>query len=371
MKKSGVPSNHSTPNHIKTKVKKTFDKFSDMMKEKSSMLKGTFLEFIPEYHEWKGQRCPSNELSYKVFHNSLFFIKIFGIVFFIGLMIWNLAKYKNGYLITDKPVWFILESFVFGISVVIPLLFSWWLRKGSMDSTKFTKLAGIGFIIFFILNFILEASGFWTWVFNYGIHESFTTTTVPTTTVPTTTVPTTQKLNNSELLSCQSKTIELEQELQRIKTIPSTPIKASNNIFSDLMNGNVNIFVTLLIGLVIVIIIYGVIVMISAANFVNKSIINDDGTDIYENNILHNTLGSNGTFLIEMLVFGIVSSVPLFLMARNREDLNSGTVKEFLLGTVKFSILFYVLQYSSFWGELFGEAPVDVSGVSEIFSDTK
>ena len=93
--------------------------------------------------------------------------------------------------------------------------------------------------------------------------------------------------------------------------------------------------------------------MISAANFVNRSIINDDNTDIYE----HHILGPNVTFTIEMLVFAISSSVPLFLMARNREDLNTGTFKEFLLGTIKFSILFYILQYSSFWGDLFGEEP--------------
>lgn len=348
--------------------KKPYDIFSDKMKEKTSWLnEWSFTKFIPEYHEWKGERCPSNKLSYKVFHNSLFFIKIFGLVFFIGLMIWNLAKYKNGYLITKKPGWFILESFVFGISVVIPLVFSWWLRKGSMDTSQLAKLAGGGFTIFFILNIILTASGFWAWVFNYGMNESFENTHVPTTApthAPTSIhssnmkpniVPVTQSPQIAELSSCKLKTTELEQELLKVKSEKSVPKheQKSNNIFTDLMNGNTNIIATILVGLFFIIITYGIIVMISAANFVNRSIINDDNTDIYE----HHILGPNVTFTIEMLVFAISSSVPLFLMARNREDLNTGTFKEFLLGTIKFSILFYILQYSSFWGDLFGEEP--------------
>ena len=169
--------------------------------------------------------------------------------------------------------------------------------------------------------------------------------------------PFTQSPQMVELLSCKLKTSTLEQELLKAKSEKNIPKheQTSNNIFTDLMNGHTNIIATILVGLFFIIIIYSSTVMISAANFVNRSIMINDKDDVYE----HHILGSYGTFTIEMLVFGIVSSVPLFLMARNREDLNTGTVKEFFLSTIKFSVLFYILQYSSFWGDLFGEASTE------------
>jgi len=54
-----------------------------------------------------------------------------------------------------------------------------------------------------------------------------------------------------------------------------------------------------------------------------------------------------------MILFGVISAVPVFFMASNRGVLSKNTTKEFLLIVLKFSLLHCVLQLSGFYRYLF------------------
>jgi hypothetical protein len=58
-------------------------------------------------------------------------------------------------------------------------------------------------------------------------------------------------------------------------------------------------------------------------------------------------------FGLEMILFGVISAVPVFFMAHNRGVLSGNTTKEFLLIVVKFSLLHCLLQLSGFYRYLF------------------
>lgn len=241
------------------------------------------------YHMWKGTKCPPDNLSYIVFWNSLTFIKVLGLVFFIFLAIINIYKNGDFGLISNNKLSFFYESLLFGVSILIPLILSLYLRKGELkkNPNKFMSLFLVLFIVFFVLNYILEASGFWGWAFNYKIEQP--------------------------------------------------------NIFIELMSGK-NTLLTSITGIFVIIILYTVIIIISAANFINKS-----STNVYEHVIINPMI----TFVIESLVFGAASAAPVFYMANNRGDLSKNTTIEFVLATLKFSVLFYVFQYSGLWEVMF------------------
>jgi hypothetical protein len=141
--------------------------------------------------------------------------------------------------------------------------------------------------MFFVLNYILEASGFWDWAFNYKNEKP--------------------------------------------------------NIFVELMSGK-NTLLTYVTAIITVIILYAIIIIITAANFINKS-----SNNVYEHVIINPLI----TFIIECLMFGAASAAPVFYMARNRGDLSKNTTIEFVLATLKFSVLFYVFQYSGLWEVMF------------------
>jgi riboflavin transporter FmnP len=58
-------------------------------------------------------------------------------------------------------------------------------------------------------------------------------------------------------------------------------------------------------------------------------------------------------FGIEMILFGVISAVPIYFMAFNRDALSAHTTKEFLMITVKFAVLHCVLQASGFYRYMF------------------
>ena len=64
-------------------------------------------------------------------------------------------------------------------------------------------------------------------------------------------------------------------------------------------------------------------------------------------------------FLLEMILFGVISAVPIFLMAKNRDDLSVKTIAEFGVIFLKFICLHCLLQISGFYHHAFNtESPV-------------
>lgn len=64
-------------------------------------------------------------------------------------------------------------------------------------------------------------------------------------------------------------------------------------------------------------------------------------------------LPSSLIFFVEMLLFGAISAVPIYLMAWDRDRLSAHTSLEFLIVTGKFALLHIVLQLSGFYTHLF------------------
>ena len=256
-------------------------------------------------------------------------------------------------MFTKNPKTLVIESSAFGLSVSLPVMFSWWLRKDVVGNDKVFNLSIICFIIFFILYLILEASGLWAFVFGDNIKESLENTNGDAIIEPTV-QPTVQPtvLPTDPTLSCKDKTAELEKELNKLKIIEPKSI----NILSDIVKGKTSGLSKIIIAICTIIIIFGFIIMVVAGNGVNKSIINDDDTHIYKHLLF---CSPYATFILETLVFAVLSSAPIFLIAHDRNNLSeetvksvyfgTATIKEFLLGAGKFAILFYILHYSGFW----------------------
>ena len=242
-----------------------------------------------EYHKWKGIKCPDDNLSYKIFRNSLNFIKILGVSFFIILALINIIKNDNYFLITEEPKQFLYESLLFAASVIIPLFIMLYLRNGSLkeDPYSYISLFSVIFILFIVLNYILEASGFWAWSFNYKSEKS--------------------------------------------------------NIFADILSGENKILKYIAIGIVLIIL-YGIVIMITAGNSINMSSI-----DVYDHIIMNPTV----TFIIECVLFSLISAVPVFYIAHNRNTIDNTTAVTFLLSTVQYMIIFYICQYAGMWEVLF------------------
>ena len=270
-------------------MKKIKDEFSlYMMNYFNSIPEYPGMKELADYHEWKGTKCPNDILSYKVFWNSLKFIKILGIVFFIFLAVINIFKNNNYGLIRNKPLQFLLESVIFGASIIIPMIFLLVLRKGQLKENprKYIALFFMLFIVFIGINYILEASGLWAWMFDYK--------------------------------------------------------ETNNNIFIDVITGANKPLALVGLG-ILIIIIYALIIIITAANFINISI-----KDVYDYNI-----NSYILFTFELLLFGMMSAAPVFYIANNRNDLTKNTTIEFILASLKFSIIFYIFQYSGLWEVIF------------------
>lgn len=242
---------------------------------------------LSQYHEWKGTKCPNDSLSFEVFWNSLKFIKILGIVFFIFIACVNIFKNYNYGLIT-KPLPFFYESLLFGASVIVPMIFSLIIRKGELKENpkKYIALFIMLFGLFVGLNYILEASGFWAWIFDYNTNK--------------------------------------ENIFIDIITISNKPLA--------------------LVGLVVlVIILYALVIIITSANFINIGI-----KDVYDYDFNPYII-----FMFELLLFGMMSAAPIFYMANNRKHLNKNTTVEFILASLKFSVIFYVFQYAGLWEVIF------------------
>jgi hypothetical protein len=58
-------------------------------------------------------------------------------------------------------------------------------------------------------------------------------------------------------------------------------------------------------------------------------------------------------FLFEMILFGLISAGPIFLMSRDRDDLSVKTTAEFFIIFGKFIFLHCLLQISGFYHHAF------------------
>lgn len=239
---------------------------------------------------------PKKDDAYQIFSKNFMFIKFITFVIGILLILINLKKYKNlGLLASDIPK-FIRESFVFALSGALPFLLVAYLRN-EKQCTKNIFFMGISiFILFFIINFMLELSGFYSFVFGTGNIE-----------------------------------------------IPKSNIKNDRQYFINDVS---------YIAFIALILLY----LIPILSMVFSVFIIRNTNPQYNFNVqgVQKVL----TFLGETLGFSILSAFPIFLISRDHGDYDTKkTTEEFFIVVAKFSLIHIILQLSGFYDNIFRNNP--------------
>jgi hypothetical protein len=236
--------------------------------------------------------------AFDVFEKNLFFLKALGLIFIIILAIVNYSLYKDSGLIKKEPLTFFTESLIFAVGGLLPFLLLCYLRNNVYPIEKVVKMSIVVFIVFFALNYLLELSGFYSWTFKPSIPKS------------------------DEEKACESV---VEKELS----------------YSDKMSKSLGRTTEILM---IALVAGSFFALIFSTFFVM------DTTPTYTRTGGMPTLL---VFLIEMILFGVISAVPIFLMAKNRDDLSVKTTAEFFVIFGKFVFLHCLLQISGFYHHAF------------------
>lgn len=241
-----------------------------------------------------GNSMRNKHYAFDIFEKNFLFLKSFGLAFLIILAVVNYVSYKNAGLISQKPLLFFAESCVFGLSGVIPFLMLCYFRNGNYFTNQQILNASIAlFLVFFGLNYLLELSGIYPTIF--------------------------QKEDDDKDKDDKDKD---ESNFDKLKSSLGTT--------SDIV--------------LLIIFIVSMFSLLFATAFVR---------DISPDYVSLQSLSPYLVFGVEMILFGVISAVPVFFMASNRGVLSGNTTKEFLLIVLKFSLLHCLLQISGFYRYLF------------------
>lgn len=236
--------------------------------------------------------------AFMLFEKNLLFLKGFGVFFLLtmALINWYLNNKSLGFVAKDQKR-FAIESLVFALGGVIPFLILVFLRNEAMSAGKIVFSVIFLLVLFVAINYALEISGFYAVVFEY----------------------------NKE-----------EKEKDIATTDYTSQFKRSFSYTSDLFMS-----ITFLLAL---------LCMLFASLLVH---------DYHPRYIRLTGIPTPILFIIEMILFGAISAVPIYLMAHNRDRLDAKhTSIEFLLITAKFALLHCILQLSGFYTYTFkGEIP--------------
>ena len=223
--------------------------------------------------------------AYNVFEKNLFFLKAFGLIAILMLAIVNYSMTKNTGMISTQPLVFFKESLLFALGGLLPFLIVCYLRNNVYSNKEIVMMSIVIFVVFFILNYLLELSGFYSWTFN-------------------------QK---------EVKAIEPESD-----EFPKVVARSCEYMLVGIIVG-------------------AFIAMLFSSLFVMNT------SPLY----VHGNISAIIVFLMEMILFGVISAVPVYLMASNRNDLSSQTSIEFVVIFFKFAFLHCLLQISGFYKHAF------------------
>ena len=241
--------------------------------------------------------------AFEIFEKNLLFLKSFGVAILIILALVNYYTYKDVGLISKKPGLFALESGVFGLSGVVPFVMLCFLRnKGQFTPQQIATFSVALFVVFFILNYVLEMGGIYAATF----YE------------------------------------ETEANLLARKSVEANE---GNLSYTEKVTKSINRTSDIVLLLVFL---SSFLVMCFSASFVK---------DFKPQYVILKEVNPYAVFFVEMILFGVMSAVPIFFMASNREALSTHTTKEFLLIVLKFAALHCLLQASGFYTYIFTGMP--------------
>jgi hypothetical protein len=264
--------------------------------------------------------------AYEVVHKNFLFLKVFGFGILILLAIFNASKYKDVGLISKKPGLFAAESAVFGLSGALPFLMLCYFRNKAIAPHDIAIYGTAFFFIFFAVNYILELSGIYSATF-YEEKEG----------------------TNAEILAAEKKVEEDEKELSYAAKFVKSFNRSSDTIILTIF------------GVSLLLIVIGTCFVRDTSNPYVRF------TDFIKKTTYGSySLGGIGIFLLEALLFGVMSAVPVYFIASNRGGINHETSVEFGLIILKFSIVHAVLQFSGLYSTMFAGVPPHVAGYSKL-----
>ena len=232
---------------------------------------------------------PDKQNAYSLFTKNFMFLKLITLILGITLLIINLSRYQTYGLVKENAGIFVRESIIFALSGVLPFLLVAFLRNKKQCPKNILFMSITIFIMFFSINFILELSGFYGFVFGEG------------------------KI--------------------------SAPKSDEKNVRQNFVND---------VGFMCLIILIALYAIPLLSMLFSVAVIRDTKVE-YKFNVNKLVM-----FIVESLLFGVLSAFPIFLVSRDHGDYDTKkTTQEFLIVVAKFTILHFILQLSGFYNHLF------------------
>ena len=282
-----------------------------------------FMSKIKEVLNDFSNSMKNKHYAFDLFEKNFLFLKSFGLAFLIILSVVNYVYYKNTGLISKKPFLFFTESCVFGLSGVVPFIMLCYFRNNNhFTKQQILNISIALFLVFFGLTYLLELSGIYPTIFQKEEEKEE------------------ENKDEKEHENKDEKEEENKEEKEHENKEEKEHEKVEENNF-DKLKKNLGITSDIVLLIIFVVSIFS---LFFATAFVR---------DVSPDYINLQSLSPYLVFGVEMILFGVISAVPVFFMASNRGVLSSNTTKEFLLIVLKFSLLHCVLQLSGFYRYLF------------------
>ena len=245
----------------------------------------------------------NNNYAFEVFEKNLLFLKAFGLIIIVIMASVSFYKYRDTGLIKKNPYIFIRESIIFALSGLLPFLMVCYLRNEHYTNSQITMMGIVIFIVMFILNYLLEISGFYAWSFD-----------------------------DTDIIKTEKINVEEDPAEKLGKTVSST---------SEI------IIIGMIVGSFIALVFSSLFVMNTSPDYKHLT-----------------SLPTGLLFFIEMFLFGFISAVPIFVVSYDRKKYESDhqtdppmftkdTVIEFFVIVSKFSLLHCLLQISGLYQSVF------------------
>ena len=267
---------------------------------------GLFAE-IKQYFVDFADTMKSNNYAFNVFEKNLLFIKAFALIAIVLMACVSFYYYRNTGLIKKQPYVFACESFIFALSALLPFLMVCYLRNQRYNVNQITMISIVLFIVMFVMNYLLEISGFYAWSFNITDIDKKD-----------------QEDTNPSSAEKLGKTVSRTSEIIIIGTV---------------------------VGSFVALIFSSFFVMNTSPDYVNLK-----------------SLSTGILFFLEMFLFGFISAIPIFIVSYNRKKYENDkenekqidppiftktTIIEFFVIVLKFALLHCLLQISGLYKSVF------------------
>ena len=268
-------------------------------------IKQYFVDFI--------NTMKSDNYAFNVFEKNLLFLKAFALIAIALMAGISFYYYRNTGLIKKQPYVFACESFIFALSALLPFLMVCYLRNQKYNVNQITMISIVLFIVMFAINYLLEISGFYAWSFDVtDINEK-----------------------------------DKDKDKDKDDTNPSSSEKLGKTVSRT----SEIVMIGIIVGSLVALLFSSFFVMNLSPDYVHLT-----------------GLPTGVLFFIEMLLFGFISAIPIFIVSYNRKKYENDkenekqidppvftktTIIEFFVIIIKFALLHCLLQISGLYKSVF------------------